>query len=107
MQEIKFIILRDKTGHLRHFKSDWLHHYTLARDNGFNSEDILEAGIILDNHLFILECQLLKHLDRRRNKFILGNDYQDIRLTQWLKGRELESQLYYSKARIGVLPEGD
>ena len=32
------------------------------------------------------------------------NDYQDLRLTSWLRGRELESQLYYSK---GILKEGD
>ena len=108
LNEIKYIIVRDKkTGHLRHFKSDFLYHYTIARDNGFESNDILEAGIILDKELFILECIITEHLKRRNNKFILGTDYQDVKLTKWLQGRAIESQLYYSKNRRGVLPEGD
>jgi len=108
LNETKYIIVRDKiNNHLRHYKSDFLHHYTIARDNGYNSNDILEAGIILDKELFILECIILEHLKRRSNKFILGSNYQDIKLTKWLQGRELESQLYYSRARRGVLPEGD
>jgi len=108
LNEIKYIIVRDKiTGRVRHFKSDYKHHYTIARDSGYNSNDILEAGIILDKELFILECIILEHLKRRSNKFILGTNYQDIRLTKWLQGRAVESQLYYSKYRQGVLPIGD
>jgi len=109
MREIKYIIVRDRiTGRLRHFKSDWLHHYTIARDNGFDSSEILEAGIVLDCKLFILECIILKHLERRKEKFILGNEYQDIRLSKWLQRRELESQLYYNRAKaVYILPEGD
>jgi hypothetical protein len=107
MKEIKYIILRDKkTGHLRHFKSDYLHHYTIARDNGYNSEDILEAGIFLDKHIYILECIILSHLNRRKEKFVFSSIYQDIRLNTWIKGRELESQVYY-KRPAGILPEGD
>ena len=102
MREIKFIIVRDKvSGHLRHFKSEWLSHYTLARDNGFNSSDIIEAGLILDKNLYILECIILNHLYKTK-KFILGNNYQDIRIEAYNKGRETESLYSY-----GYIKEGD
>lgn len=102
--ENKFIITKDG----KHFKSDWKHHYTIARDNGYNVSDIIEAGIILDKEMFILECQKEAHLLKHQEKYIGNalNKYQDKRLASWLKGRELESQLYYSKSVIG-LREGD
>lgn len=108
--EIKFIIVKDKNnGRLTSFKSSWLHHQTIARDNGFDEREIIEAGLILDGDLFILECQNLEHLKHRANRYIGNrlNDYQDLRLTSWLKGRELESQLYYTKQALGTLREGD
>jgi hypothetical protein len=107
MSEIKFVILRDNQGRLRHFKSDWKHHTTIAKDNGFDYSDVVEAGLFLDKRLYILESVYLEHLRRRAVNYIGNrlNDYQDIRLTAWLKGRTLESQLYYSKEPI--LKEGD
>jgi hypothetical protein len=102
MREIKYIIIRDKAGRLHHFKSDYLHHYTLARDKGFNSSDIIEAGLFLEGHLYILESIYLEHLKKRAEHYIGNNlnGYQDIRLQSFLKGRELESFLYYSKDPI-------
>ena len=107
LNEIKYIIVRDKLNNrLRHFKSDYLHHYTLARDNGFDSSDILEAGLFLEGDIYILECIYLDHLKKKENRFIGNrlNFYQDNRLKAWLKGRELESNLYYSKS---ILKDGD
>lgn len=107
--EVKYIVVRDKkTNRMKNFKSDWLHHGTIARDNGFESKDILECGIILDKQLFILECKDEKHLQKRNNIYIGGrlNDYQDMRLRNWLKGRELESWAYYHKLEK-TLPDGD
>jgi hypothetical protein len=102
-REIKYIIVRDKNSNrLHHFKSDWLHHYTIARDNGYDSDKILEAGLFLEGHKYILECLYLEHLKRREN-FYIGNRlnfYQDLRLQAFLRGRELESELYYSKKPI-------
>jgi hypothetical protein len=109
MREIKYIIVRDRiTGRLRHFKSDWLHHYTIARDNGFDPSEILESGLFLDTQFYILDCILLKHLERKE-RYYIGNNlnyYQETRLKQFLKGRELESQYYYNKQAVG-LREGD
>jgi hypothetical protein len=106
-QEIKYIIVRDKAGKLRHFKSNWLHHNTIARDNGYNSSDILEAGLFLEGFLYILECINRNHLKKKSGHYIGErlNFYQDLRLQNWLKGRELESSLYYSKEPI--LRQGD
>ena len=109
-KEVKYIIVRDKINNrLRHFKSDWLHHYSIAKDNGYSSSDILEAGLLLEGRLYILEGIYLKHIEKRAEKFIGNrlNFYQDLRLTEWLRGRELESSLYYSKKPAGILPEGD
>ena len=107
MRELKFIILKDKQGKLRHYTSDFLHHSTIARDNGYNEQDIIEAGLFLDSQLYILESQNQNHLIKQANKYIGNrlNFYQDKRLKSFLKGRELESQLYYSKEPI--LKEGD
>jgi hypothetical protein len=107
LKEIKYIIVKDKQGFLRHYKSDWLHHETIARDNGYNSSDIIEAGLFLEGHLYILESQSQSHLKKRANNYIGNrlNVYQDLRLANWLRGRELESSLYYSKEAI--LKEGD
>jgi len=107
MREIKYIIVKDKLSHFRHYKSEWQHHYNLARDKGYNEGDILEAGLFLEGQLYILECKDLKHLSHKAGHYI-GNNlnyYQDLRLSQWLKGRELESQLYYKIKPI--LKEGD
>ncbi len=108
MREIKFIILRDNNGRLRHFFSDWKHHTTIARDNGFDYSQVIEAGILLDGQVFILECLDSKHL-HKTNKFIGGTDYQDIRLNtlardMFLKGREAESRYSYNVIGLG---EGD
>lgn len=106
--EIKYIIVKDKNSRLRHLKSDWLHHGTIARDNGYSEKDILEYGVILDKELFILECNDIKHLKKNKQKYIGGrlNFYQDLRIQSWLKGRELESSIYYPKLSFG-LREGD
>ena len=106
MKEIKFIIVRNKAGHLVHLKSDWLHHETIARDNGYSAKEILESGIFLDSSMFIVECVNQRHIERKKDMYVGNCAYQDIRLNSWLKGRELESQLYFSKERVG-LREGD
>jgi len=113
-REIKYIIVRDKqSNRLHHFKSDYLHHYTIARDNGYDSSDILEAGLFLEGHLYILESVYLEHL-KKKSDFYIGNRlnfYHDLRLQAFLRGRELESSLYYSKKSISAedktLGEGD
>lgn len=108
-REVKYIIVKDKNNRLRHFKSDYLHHRQLAESKGFFGLDcIIEQGLFLDNELYILECYNQKHLLKKSSRYI-GNRltvYQDIRLASFLKGRELESQLYYSKKSIG-LKNGD
>jgi hypothetical protein len=109
-REIKFIIVRDKKNNsLHHFKSDYLHHYELARASGYDSPDILEAGLFLEGQKYILESIYLEHLKKREN-FYIGNRlqfYGDKKLENWLKARELESGLYYSKKAIFGLPGGD
>lgn len=108
LNEIKYIIVKDKVrGFLRHYKSDWLHHETIARDKGYNSSDIIEAGLFLEGRLYILEGISQEHLKKRAEHYIGNrlNFYQDLRLQSFLKGRELESNLYYSKEPI--LREGD
>lgn len=113
-REIKFIIVRDKTsGRLHHFKSEVLHHYELSRAVGYDSQDILEAGLFLEGQLYILESIYLKHLEKKQD-FYIGNRlnfYHDLRLQAFLRGRELESSLYYSKKSISAedktLGEGD
>lgn len=110
MREVKYIIVRDKiTNRLHHFKSEVSHHYTIARENGYESSDILECGLFLDNTMYILECILLEHLKKQENRYIGNrlNFYQDERLVNWLKARDLESSLYYSKKPVGILPVGD
>ena len=108
LNEIKYIIVKNKAGRLSHYKSDYLHHSIIARDNGYNESDIIEAGLFLDRRCYILECKSIHHIERRKNLYIGNrlNFYQDLKLAQWLKGRELESQLYYSKKPVG-LREGD
>jgi hypothetical protein len=105
MKELKYIITKD----FKHFKSDWLHHSTIARDNGYNERDIIEAGLFLEGKIYILECYNQKHIIKRQTHYIGNalNEYQDLRLKQWLSGRELESSLYYRKKAIARLPEGD
>lgn len=108
LNEIKYIIVKDKTrGFLRHYKSDYLHHQTIARDNGYNESNIIEAGLFLDKHLFILECINQSHILKHKRNYIGNclNEYQDLRLTNWLRGRELESQVYYKIP--AYLKEGD
>ena len=109
-REVKFIIVRDKLGNrLHHFKSNSLHHYDLARANGYDSPDILEAGLFLEGQKYILESAYIDHLKKRSN-FYIGNRlnfYGDKRLENWLRARDLESGLYYSKKAIFGLPGGD
>ena len=102
LDEIKYIIVKDKAGRLHHFKSNWLHHYTIARDNGYNEDQVIESGLFLDKHLYILECEGRAHLVKHSREYIGNclNFYQDIKLKSWLAGRELESSLYYSKKPI-------
>jgi hypothetical protein len=109
---IKFIIIKDKQGILRHFKSDVLHHSQIAREQGYNYNDILESGLFIDSQIFILESQSQRHLIKHLRHYIgnildkLNPNSFDIRLRNWLRARELESQFYYSREPIG-LREGD
>jgi hypothetical protein len=97
--EVKYIITKDG----KHFKSEWLHHSTIARDNGYSEKDIVECGLFLDKQLFILECSNAKHVLKHKDRYVGNalNIYQDKRLTSWLKGRELDSKLTYCK-EIGL-----
>ena len=112
MREIKFIIVRDNLGILRHFKSDILHHTQIAREHNFISDSIIEQGIFIDKHLFILDSQSQSHLIKHLRHYIgnvlynLNPNCFDIKLKNWLRGRELESQFYYKREPIG-LREGD
>lgn len=105
--EVKFIIVK-KNNKLKHYKSEWLHHYTIARDNGCNENDVIECGMFLDKKMFIMECKWMSHLLKWKDRYIGNalNIYTENRLASWLRGRELESSLYYSKQAIG-LHEGD
>ena len=102
--ENKFIITKDG----KHFKSDWLHHINIARNNGYDMRDVVECGMFLDGELFIIECSDKEHLSKHPRRFVGNalNEYQDLKLKSWLKGRELESMLYYGKQAVG-LREGD
>jgi len=102
--ENKFIITKDG----KHFKSDWLHHATIARDHGYDMKDVVECGMFLDKTMFIIECADNRHLSKHSRRFVgtALNEYNDLRIKSWLKGRELESMLYYGKQAIG-LREGD
>jgi hypothetical protein len=106
-RETKFIIVKDKASNqLRHFKSPCLHHYDIARANGYDSPDIIESGLFLEGQKYILDCIILEHLKNREN-FYIGNRlnfYGDIKLANWLKSRELESGLYWG---IKPIREGD
>jgi hypothetical protein len=112
-KEIKYIIVRDRqTNKLRHFKDNFYHHCIIAQNNGYDSSEILEAGIFLFGRLHILESVYIKHLEKKQD-FYVGNilsqnflkgKYQE--LENFLKGRQLESQLYYSKRPVG-LRDGD
>lgn len=114
--EIKYIIVKDVFGHLRHFKSEWKHHSNIARDNGYDMQDVLECGMFLEHKLFILECINNTHMVKKANNVIANNLYQEERIRvqtgqigtmqNWLRSRELESEYYYSKKRVG-LREGD
>jgi hypothetical protein len=110
MKELKYIITKD----LKHFKSDTLHHYEIAKANNYNPDSIIESGLFIDKQLFILESINQAHLLKHKTIY-LGNVLNDreaegkalnLLATQWLRGRELESQLYYSKRAVG-LKEGD
>ena len=102
--EKKFIITKDG----KHFTSEWLHHITIARDNGYDIKDVVECGMFLDKDMFILECSDEKHIRKHPKRYIGNalNEYQDLRLVNWLKARELESMVYYGKKAVG-LREGD
>jgi hypothetical protein len=109
-KEIKYIIVRDRqTNKLRHFKDTFYHHCIIAQNNGYDSSEILEAGIFLFGRLHILESIYIKHLEKKQDFYVgnilyTGNTSKD--LENFLKGRQLESQLYYSKQPVG-LREGD
>jgi hypothetical protein len=95
MIEVKFIITKDG----KHFKSDWLHHQKIARDNGYSENEIIESGIIMDKQLFILECQDKKHVSKKKNNYLGRLDYfQDLRL---MRAREVESRYMYKTEREG------
>jgi hypothetical protein len=69
----------------------------------------LVAGLFLQGHKYILESIFLDHLKKQEN-FYIGNRlnfYGDKVLENWLKARDLESGLYYSKKTIAGLGEGD
>jgi len=100
--ETKFIITKDG----KHFKSNWLHHDSIARNAGYSFNDVIECGMFLDKQLFILDCKNSKHLEKKNHSAICGrlNFYQDMRFERIMKGRECESRSMYKYAG---LPAGD
>ena len=102
MREQKYIITY-KNGKLRHFKSDWLHHQTIARDNGYSEREIIEAGVLLDGKPFIFDCVERRHKERRRDRLI-GDRAVDLsfNVRSYLKARQVESLYFY-----GIVREGD
>lgn len=98
--EKKYIITY-KHGKIKHFKfsASW-HHQTFARDNGFDIfSEVLETGTIVDKQIKILECKNKAHMERRINKTWLSEGY--------MKARELESMLMYSRKGEYILRDGD
>jgi hypothetical protein len=66
-----------------------------------DDNDVIETGIIIDKTVFILECKDNNHALRRKSRFIGCNEFNDLRLINWLKGRQLESIVYLcGKRRI-------
>lgn len=117
MKDKKFIIIKTKIGKLNHFTSDTMHHSQLARAKGYKPEDIVESGVIIENKKFIFECENKEHILKHKNEYIgnvLNNQELNDKIARgmynlavnYLKTRELESQLYYSKQAVG-LPDGD
>jgi len=103
MTETKFIIVKDRvTGFLRHYKSDWLSHETIARDNDYDYREIIEAGIFIEGKLFIFDCIDSNHKDKKFNNLIDNrlNYYSN----SWIKAREAESLSMY---KYTGLKEGD
>jgi hypothetical protein len=88
MVEIKFIIARDKQGRLRHFKSAWYNHDTIARYNGVDAwRGVIEAGLIIAGHIIVLECINQKHYLKNASNNVLN--------TILLKSREAETKILY------------
>ena len=105
MRDTKFIITKDH----KHYKSETQDHYLIAKYNGYDVKDILEIGLIIEGHFYILECYNAEHRKKPSfsKKFIADdvNKYLE-ELTNYriLKARECESRLKYSYVGLG---EGD
>jgi hypothetical protein len=94
MREIKYIIAK-KYGKIRHFKSNWLSHDTIARDNGIDVySQVIETGLLVSGRVIILECKDQRHRQKRINKTSIDK--------QLLRVRELESLYSY-----GYIKQGD
>jgi len=93
---IKYIIAV-KDGHLRHYKSDWLSHDTIARDNGVDCwNGIIERGLLIDCKPLILECSIASHNQKHYNDKLAFDP-------SILRARQAESIYAYG----GYLKEGD
>ena len=111
MEDVKFIIVKDKQNKLRHYKSDIYDHYHIAKLNGYDVKELLETGMIIDKTFYILECYNDNHRKKiTENKKFIANDVNKYleELTNYriLKAREMESRYMYDKNSVG-LKEGD
>jgi hypothetical protein len=105
MAELKFIIVKDRQSNkLKHYFSDWLCHDTIARDNNYDYREVIEAGMIIDNKIIILDCIDKKHKDKHyKNVFDNRIEFYS---QLWIKARQVESSYLYNKNITG-LKEGD
>jgi hypothetical protein len=102
MKEIKFIIAK-KNGRLLRFKSIWLYHTTIARDNNIDYyNEVIESGIIQDNKIILVTCKDKKHIIKAENKSIANKLNRD-----YLKIREASTRYDYNKRLSPILREGD
>jgi len=105
MRDIKFIITKDH----KHFKSESQDHYIIAKHNGYEPSDIIEAGLVIDNKFYILECYEPSHKAKIEhfNSNLKAGIWQDVNkysneLTAYrvLKARECENNIKYAFAGL-------
>lgn len=99
---IKFIIAK-KQGKLKRFKSSWLYHSTIARDNNIDYwGEVIESGIIQDSKIILVTCKDKKHIIKAENKSIANKLNRE-----YAKAREVNTLYDYNRRLNPILREGD
>ena len=75
MKELKFIIVLNK-GKLKHYK-DVSEHNIILKRNGYTQSQLIETGIIIDKHIYILECKNSLHSKKIKYNKSVYNDVLD------------------------------